>query len=369
MAELLKNIYNKSFFDTFIGSIEEINPDFKTKSFRKVIHDNEWEDRELKQRMRHISVVLHSHLSGEYPKDLQFLLNLIPTLEKNGVNPDNLEYIFLPDFIELYGLEHYEISIQAIEKVTQFVSCEFGIRPFILKYPKRLMKQMYIWSNHHHASVRRLSSEGCRPRLPWAMALPFLKKEASPILPILENLKADSSEYVRRSVANNLNDISKDNPEFVIKIAKKWNGKSENTDRLVKHASRTLLKQGNPELMHLFGFRGIEDLEIKNFTVLTPEINIGNSFEFSFSLINKSSTDMKVRLEYGLYYQKANGSLSKKVFKISEKEYAANSETSIIRKQHFKPISTRKYHLGLHQIALVLNGVELDQYDFNLTDK
>ena len=175
---------------------------------------------------------------------------------------------------------------KAIERITQFTSCEFAVRPFIIKYPKEMMKQMLVWSKHEHWGVRRLSSEGCRPRLPWAMALPNLKENPAPIIPILENLKNDISRFVRLSVANNLNDIAKDNPETVISLVKKWQGKSENVNWVIKHGSRTLLKQGNADVMEIFGFDTTKDITVKDFKISTPKVKIGDSLEFGFKLIS-----------------------------------------------------------------------------------
>ena len=366
MAELFKNIYNEKFFDGFIKSVEEVVPNFNKKLFLNDIYDSEWETRELKQRMRHITLVLKKHLTEDFNKNTKIILKLIPVFKKNGFKPDNLEFIFLPDFIEFYGLENYSVSIKAFEKITQFVSCEFAVRPFIIKYQKRMMKQMLLWSNHKHPMVRRLASEGCRPRLPWAMAISSLKQNPDPIIPILENLKSDVSESVRRSIANNLNDISKDNPQLVISLVKKWKGVTKEVDWLVKHGSRTLLKQGNSEVMSLFGFGSVEKIKIVDFKILTPLVKIGDYLEFSFQLSNISKSSIKIRLEYGIYYQKANSSLSKKVFKISEKEYSSNSTTQINRKQSFKVITTRKFHKGLHQVSIIINGQEFEKLDFEL---
>jgi 3-methyladenine DNA glycosylase AlkC len=272
----------------------------------------------------------------------------------------------LDNYIEQYGLDDYETSIKAIEKITQFTSCEFSVRPFIIKYEKKMMKQMLIWSKHEHWGVRRLSSEGCRPRLPWTMALPNLKENPAPIIPILENLKNDISRFVRLSVANNLNDIAKDNPETVINLVKKWKGKSENTDWVIKHGCRTLLKQGNAEAMEIFGFNDAKNIIIKDFKISTPKVKIGESLEFGFKLINNNDKKAKIRLEYGLYYQKANKTLSKKVCKISEKEYTQNSITQITRKHSFAVVTTRVLHRGLHQVSVIINGKEFDKYDFKL---
>lgn len=368
MAELFKKIYNQKFFDDFIDVILQINPDFKKKSFYNSIYDKEWENRELKQRMRHISIVLNNHLFESYEKNVVFILKLISQLEKNNIKEKSIEFMFLPDFIELYGLENYNTSVKAFERITEFTSCEFAVRPFIIKYQVKMIKQMVLWSKNKHLMVRRLATEGCRPRLPWAMAIPSLKDNPIPIISILEQLKNDNSEIVRRSVANNLNDISKDNPSTVIKLVKSWQGKTKETDWLIKHACRTLLKQGNLEVMKLFGFGNIEKIKITNFEILTPKVKIETFLEFAFKIENTDNLSAKIRLEYGLYYQKANGTLSKKVFKISEKEYCENSITKIIRKQSFKIITTRKHHIGLHQVSIIINGKEFDKYDFELTE-
>jgi len=368
MAELLKNIYNQHFFDEFTVTIKQAVPDFNKSTFVNNIFDEEWEQRELKQRMRHIVLVLKPHLPEDYKALINAVLKIIKQLKKRGISEAGFEWMFLPEFVELYGLEDYKVSINAFESITQFTSCEFAVRPFIVKYPEQMLSQMLLWSKHKHAMVRRLSCEGCRPRLPWAMALPTLKEDPSPIIPILEILKMDDSESVRRSVANNLNDISKDNPKTAIKLVKQWKGKTKETDWLVKHASRTLLKQGNTEMMNLFGFGSLENIKIDHFQILTPKIKIGEALAFTFQLKNIGDLSSKIRLEYGLYYQKANGSLSRKVFTISEKEYAKNSTTTINRKQPFKIITTRKLHLGLHQLSLIINGKEFEKIDFELVN-
>lgn len=232
-----------------------------------------------------------------------------------------------------------------------------------------MMKQMLVWSKHEHWGVRRLSSEGCRPRLPWAMALPNLKKDPTPIIPILENLKNDPARFVRLNVANNLNDIAKDNPEIVIDLAKKWKGESKEVDWIIKHGCRTLLKQGIPEVMELFGFDSIRNnISMEDFQISSLKVKVGDSLEFGFNLLNHSNKTIKIRLEYGIYYQKANGTLTKKVHKISEKEYTGNSTTRITRKHSFRVVTTRKFHLGLHQIAIIINGSEFEKYDFVLIE-
>ncbi|RIV31635.1 DNA alkylation repair protein [Flagellimonas lutimaris] len=368
MAKLFKNIYNQKFFDALIDAVLQIKSDFDKKSFLTSIFDKEWQNRELKRRMRHIAIVLKHHLSENFSKNVDTLLLLIHQLENNGIKEESIEFMFIPDFIELYGLEDYNTSVKAFEGITQFTSCEFAVRPFIIKYEDKMMKQMHLWANHKHEMVRRLATEGCRPRLPWAMAIPSLKNNPDPIIPILERLKNDQSETVRRSVANNLNDISKDNPNTVIRLAKSWQGKTIETDWVIKHACRTLLKQGDSAVLKLFGFGSVENIKINNLEITTPKVKIGTFLEFTFELKNMNSSATKIRLEYGIYYQKANRTLSRKVYKISEKEYLENSLTIIHRKQSFKIITTRKFYFGKHQLSIIINGKEFNKIDFELIE-
>lgn len=366
MAEPLKNLYNQAFISKLSTALTQVLSSFNENKFHQDIFTKEWERLELKERMRHISATLNAYLEGDFKNNCVQIVSLIEKLKAIGITEYGFEYMIFPDYIELYGLDHYEVSVSAMEKVTQFTSCEFAVRPFIAKYPTKMMDQMKQWSRHEHPMVRRLSSEGSRPRLPWAMALPDLKNNPDPIIPILETLKDDVSESVRRSVANNLNDISKDNPNVVIQLCNKWKGKNKETDWVVKHACRTLLKQGLPEIMKMFGFGEVEKIDILDFKITTPKVEIGEALNFVFGLHNTSKKTCKIRLEYGLYYMKANGSLSRKVFMISEKEYAPLSITRISRNQSFRLITTRKFHKGLHQVSLILNGVELEKYDFEL---
>jgi hypothetical protein len=161
--------------------------------------------------------------------------------------------------------------------------------------------------------------------------------------------------------------LGKDNPETVIDLVKKWQGKSKEIDWIIKHGCRTLLKQGNLKALELFGFGAVtKNISVFDFKILTPKVKVGNSLEFSFNLLNKNKEKTNIRLEYGIYYQKANGTLAKKVHKISEKEYAGNSTTPITRKQSFKVVTTRKLHLGLHQVAVIINGTEFEKHNFEL---
>ena len=360
MAELLKNVFDRKFIKSLAADLKQSYPKFDETVFIKGVLTKDWPEKALKQRMRHISENMQRGLPSDYKKAISLLK---PVSNKYT----GLEHMIFPDFIELCGIDDLSMSIEAMEHFTENSSSEFPIRFFIIKYEKQMLAQMKKWANSKNEHLRRLASEGCRPRLPWAIGLPKYKKDPLTILPILEILKEDESEYVRRSVANNLNDISKDNPHVVIKIAKKWKGLSLETDKLVKHGCRTLLKQGDQKTIKLFGFREPKDIQLKKFKV-TKEIKMGEEIEFAFTL----NTDKKrlglLRVEYIIEFVRKNNKTGKKVFKISEGRYAEN-ERNIIKKHSFKPISTRKYYAGKHSISVVVNGIVLSTKRFIVNNK
>ena len=365
MPEPLKNMYNPRFFEVFTSTVKLVLPNFNKQRFLHQVFDTNWEQRELKQRVRHISSTLKEHLPGSYKEQVSLILGIIKHFEKTGIK-GGFEYMFFPDFIEQYGLDDLETSLKAIEEITQFISCEFAIRPFLLKYQNEVMVQMLKWNKHPHDHVRRFSSEGCRPRLPWAMAIPALKKDPSPILPILENLKNDASLFVRKSVANNLNDIAKDHPQVVFELAKKWKGVSKETDWIVKHGCRTLLQKADKNIYQLFGLNGKTACEVQDLKLSKSKIKIGDRLGFSFALKATNKKPSKLRLEYAVYYVKANGKQARKLFKLAENNYKPDNIYSFKKEQRFQDFTTRKHFPGKHKIGIIVNGQELATKEFML---
>ena len=361
----IKDIYCQEFYNRFANSMSSLFPSFEKQKFISLIYDDQFEVREWKERMKHTTRIFHAFMPAKFSEAVILIEQLISGLRADGFGEDGLAMIFLADYVEIYGIDDFDHAVKALEIVTQFVSCEFAVRPFILKYGDQMIAQMTIWSTHENSKVRRLASEGSRPRLPWAMAIPALKKNPAAILPILENLKNDPSESVRRSVANSLNDIAKDNPDIVIAIASRWKGENKQTDALVKHGLRTLLKQGHPVVLQQYGLES-KQITLIDFEILTPVVRIGESVEFTFSIRNDNPAAHLVRLEYGLYYQKAKGHLARKVFKISERLLQKDEQLRIQRKQSFKLITTRKFHTGVHQLSVIINGEEKGIGDFTL---
>ena len=362
---LIKDIYNPTFYGQLAASLSKSIPEFVAADFMKAILTDAFNEMEWKERVQHTTRVLHHFMPKDFAVSAKLMENMIAQLRADGFGEQALVFMFLPDYIATYGLADYESSVKALEFITQFISAEFAVRPFLLKYGDRLMGEMLRMSTHQNHHVRRFASEGSRPRLPWGAAIPALKKDPTLILPILENLKNDPSEYVRRSVANNLNDITKDNPDVVIGIAKKWKGLSRETDAIIKHACRCLLKSGHPEILGFYGLAA-DQLAVSDFQILSPKIKIGSQVTFSFTIKNDDEVERYIRLEYKIYYLKNNGSLAGKVFKISERSYPAGAEVLVKRKQSFKLITTRTFYPGQHKLAIMVNGKEKAIGDFEL---
>lgn len=354
MSDLLKDRYSRAFVESLAAAIAAARPGFNRPRYATAVLGDGWSALELKQRMRRLSSTLSRCLPGSYPEQLAVLEKVAPQF-------GGLEAMLFPDFVEQFGLEDFDASVRALEWFTRFSSSEFAVRPFIVRHASRMMKVMRRWADHENEHVRRLASEGCRPRLPWAMALPAFKQDPSPILPILEALKADPSDYVRRSVANNLNDIAKDHPELVLEIARRWQGKSGPTDALVKHACRTLLKRGDPRALAIFGYHAGAPAEIRGLRLSTSRLRIGEDLHFQFEVRQRGKKPIALRLEYAVDFVKFHGRTGRKIFHITEAVFPPASPRNFARKHRFCDFTTRKHHPGEHRLSIVVNGVTLAQ--------
>lgn len=368
MAEPLKNIYSEKFLEIFCEILKDELVDFDENQFYGQIFSPTWKDLELKQRMTQIARVLKIHLDSNYETAVKQICSIIEKQQRNNSIRFNFEFMFFPEFIQLYGLNDFEVSIAALEKITQYTSCEFVVRHFLNYYPEKMSQQMFDWAKHKHHYVRRLASEGMRTKLPWAIKVNHLSEKPEKILPLLEKLIEDDSEWVRKSVSNSLNDLSKDIPDQVLEFAEKWIKTSENTNKLLKHGLRTLLKQGNVKALELFGLKTDAKIELKDFLLLTPKIKIGDYLKFYYEIENKNQEREYIRLEYRIYFLRENGTLYPKTFKISEKSLLGNEICANHKKHSFKIITTRKYCIGKQKISFIVNGKESSLLDFYLVN-
>lgn len=358
MAELLKDVYNEQYIDNLSQQIKATYEGFPTVRFKELVFADGWESLELKQRMRRISESLSATLPSDYREALDVLM-------QSADKGSGFSHMIYPDFVELRGLDDPEASIPALAIFTRYSSSEFAVRPFIQKYRPLMLETLKAWAIDPNEHVRRLASEGCRPRLPWAMALHEFKANPAPVIEILELLKEDRSEYVRRSVANNLNDISKDHPDIVLSIAREWYGRNPHTDWIVRHGCRSMLKRCNPAALRFFGFADDISVNISELRLSHAEVQIGEAIAGTFRLINEGDSQTLLRIEYAIDFVKANGSRSRKLFKLSEKEYPPG-DTELKFKHSFVQLTTRKHYPGEHSVAIIVNGEQLAAVSFQL---
>lgn len=356
--EPLKAIYNEEFLRSFGERVRSVYSTFDRSGFIAAVMDDTWEELELKARMRRITVTLGTYLPAKYEE----ALNVMFAIDEVCIG---FPYLFFPDFVEVYGQaeEHWELSMKALERFTSKSSSEFAVRPFLLQNPERMMCQMVAWAKHSDEHVRRLSSEGCRPRLPWGVSLPIFKQDPTPVLSVLELLKSDPSLYVRKSVANNLNDISKDNPSVVLKIACRWKGVNTHTDWIVRQGCRTLIRKADPETMALFEYAKSEDeAPLTTYASLSahPQVlSIGENCELQYALSMKAGKPMRIRIEYRIDFIKANGRKSQKSFLLSDKTVLGGTHLTGVRTHSWSDLTTRRHYPGEHLITLLINGQEV----------
>lgn len=357
MAEPLKNMYTTGFIKKLADTLKTHAPSFDKEGFQKAVLNADWKEKELKARTNHIAEQMVAFLPYSYPAQIAILKQVAPHF--NG-----FAGTIFPTVVELFGQHDFETSLDALESFTTHSTSEFAIRPFLASDP-RVIERLYAWSKSENHHVRRLASEGCRPLLPWAMKLHQYVADPSPILPILTTLRNDPEDYVYRSVANNLNDISKNHPDLVLDLCQKWVNESKTTRWVAKHALRTLLKKGNQTAMQLFGFGPIKAMKITQFELAHDTVEIGEATEFLLDTTN-TGPKAKFRLEYAVSYLKQNGTYTEKVFQIRENELKKNESIVIIKKVDFKNLTTRNHYPGLHFITLKINGINLQRLEITL---
>ncbi|MEK3789299.1 DNA alkylation repair protein [Paenibacillus sp. FSL K6-1230] len=358
MAEPLRDMYNPVVLEQLAAHLKQVYAPFQTASFMKQIFDDTWESLALKERIRHITRALGEHLPADYSEAVQLLISL-------GNDRQKGLFVLFPDFVEVYGQqeEDWELSMQALEHFTKGSSSEFAVRPFLLQHPERMMEQTQRWACSDNEHVRRLASEGCRPRLPWGQVLPMFREDPLPVLQVLELLKEDPSLYVRKSVANNLNDISKDHPQLVLELANRWRGQHPGTDWIVRHGCRGLLRTERAEAYALFEYADLSQspsrLQHARIDSEPARVTMGESSVLSWQLTITEPMTERVRIEYAIDFVKANGKSSRKKFLLVDHIFSQAETFHRTRTHRWADLTTRKHYPGIHRITLLANGVTL----------
>jgi 3-methyladenine DNA glycosylase AlkC len=299
-------------------------------------------------------------LPVDYKKSIAILYDVIDH------SPRGYSALIFPDYVGLYGHGHFNISMDALKHFTQFGSSEFAIREFLKRDFDKTIQVLEKWAmdkNHH---VRRLASEGSRPRLPWSFKLDKVIANPKVTSRILDLLKNDTELYVRKSVANHLNDISKDNPEYMLQFISKWDLSNPHTNWIVKHANRTLIKKGHLGALNVFDFEKNVKVKVSEVGLNKKKIKLGEHLEFEVDIYSNKNSSQKLVVDYAIHYAKKGGGTAAKVFKLKELELKPKELVKIKKRQLFKDFSTRKHYRGIHSVEILINGKAYSKINFEL---
>lgn len=368
MAEPLKHQFGPDVPQAIASMVTAVHRSFPARDF---LEDalNGYETLELMPRGRHIARALRRHLPEHFPDAISILMASLS--QPSGRDPDAgmASFLFLPHccFVADYGLDHFEPSMQAQHALTQRFTAEFSIRPFLMRHPQATLERLARWAQDPSEHVRRLVSEGTRPRLPWAPRLPAFQADPAPVLALLEVLRDDPSLYVRRSVANNLNDIGKDHPQLLADTARRWlRGATPEREWVVRHALRWAVKQGAPWALDVLGFGQAARVALGQVTLHPARARIGGALHVAFDLHNPSKRHQHLLIDLQVHYIKANGVGSPKVFKLKTVDLAPGQAVHLQKRLSLAEMTTRKHHPGEHRVDVLVNGQALPLGSFQL---
>ena len=371
MAEPLKNQYGPEIPKRIARMIVAVHPTFPTTVFIKNALRG-YEVLELMDRGRHIASVLAKHLPAHFPTAANILLQSLDANIEEREGGSMASFLLLPHaiFVAQHGLDFFEESMAAQYVITQRFTAEFSIRPFLEPHPQATLDQLTIWARDPNEHVRRLVSEGTRPRLPWASRLRAFQKNPQPVLLLLEMLKDDPSLYVRRSVANNLNDIGKDHPAILVEVAKRWmKNATEAREWIVRHALRSAVKRGDRGALAVLGFGAKTELTILHTKISPQRAVMGGHVVLSFELTNQAKRSADAMIDFAVHFVKANGTTNAKVFKLKTIQLAAGTSLRLSKKLSLAAMTTRKLYPGKHRIEVLINGVATPLGAFTLVSR
>ncbi|MFZ4877697.1 DNA alkylation repair protein [Janthinobacterium sp. Mn2066] len=343
------------------ATLAAIAPAFNAAAFLATALDG-LEQLSLMERVRRASdaIAAGSLAMDGYEAVLPMLMEAAPRLGGGFLS------LVAPDYVSQHGRHAFERSMDALKFFTRFGSSEFAVRTFLRDDTLRALDIMQGWSRDSDAAVRRLACEGCRPRLPWSFRLRMIEQSPELAAPILDHLRADPSLYVRKSVANHLNDVSKTHPAWVLERAALWGLENAHTRWIVRHALRTLLKQGNPQALSVLGAETAPEIVVGKFEVTPGQIILGDTLTLACQLSSTAAEPQRLLIHHRIRYVRQNQATSTKVFKLKEVTLAPGQHLAFERRQQIRDFTTRTHYAGQHQVELIVNGQLVAQSFFDL---
>jgi 3-methyladenine DNA glycosylase AlkC len=316
----------------------------------------------------HIAAALRKHLPADFPAAVDVLLASAGQPHEHQAKGGMAAFLYMPHlfFVARHGLDHFEDSMRAQHALTQRFTAEYSIRAFLEKHPEATLARLREWTADPSEHVRRLVSEGTRPRLPWAPRLRAFQKDPRPVIELLELLKDDAALYVRRSVANNLNDIGKDHPALLTAVAKRWlRGAGDERRWIVRHALRSALKRADAGALAALGYGGKAEVSVHDARIAPVRARIGGSVAVSFTLLNRSSKRQRVMADLVVHFAKKRGT-GAKTFKLKALDLAPRASVVLSKKIGLAQLSTRRHYPGVHRVEALLNGQRVALGKFSL---
>jgi 3-methyladenine DNA glycosylase AlkC len=374
MAEPFKNLINREGVAAMRRHLARAWPAFDGGRFETLAVDG-LESLELKARAQHLCAALEATLPEDFDAAAAVIeASLLPVRGDEELGEMRTHESGLAgwplwpmtEFVARRGLDSPERALRCLQALTQRFTAEWAVRPFIVAHPELTFATLMRWTKDPSPHVRRLASEGSRPRLPWGLQLKGLIADPSPTLPLLEALLDDPSDYVRRSVANHLNDIAKDHPALVVEwVVRHLPDASAERRVLLKHASRTLIKQCDARMLAAWGlgrrFAGTAALS------LTPKkLRVGESLTMTLELRSSAKKAQPLVIDYAVHHVKASGERTPKVFKGWTLTLAPGESRTLTKTHSMREVTTRRYHAGRHALDLRINGQVLAEAEFDL---
>jgi 3-methyladenine DNA glycosylase AlkC len=370
MAEQLKKFFSPALVRRLAAELARVESSFPMTAFIEQASRG-LEDLELLDRGKHIASALAAHLPTDYAKAVEVLLRSLGSEhamdELIGVGMAPFFYLPHTLFVAEHGLDHFELSMRAQYELTKRFSAEASIRPFIAKYPERTFAVLRDWTRDPNAHVRRLVSEGTRLRLPWAMRVDWLDRNPDRVLELLELLKDDLTTLVRRSVANNLNDLGKGHPNLLVDTCSAWlDGASAERRALVEHALRSAIKRGEPGALRILGFGGKPSVAVEDVRFEPKRVAIGGRVAVSFALRSKAAKRQELLIDLAVHFVKANGNGSPKVFKLKRVVLPPRGRVELAMNVSLAVHTTRRPHPGHHRVDVLVNGHAIHAGSFDV---
>ena len=360
MATSLKTFFSLSLVRRIAADIERVHPAFPSREFVKDATKG-LDDLELLDRGKHITRALERHLPANYPDAIDILLRSLgpehATDELLGVGMAPFYYLPHTHFVATRGLDHFELSMRAQYELTKRFSAESSIRPFIAADPERTFGTLRQWARDPNAHVRRLVSEGTRLRLPWAMRVRWLDTNPELVLELLELLKDDPAPLVRRSVANNLNDLGKVHPMVLARTCSTWlEDASAERRALIEHALRSAVKRGDASALRLLGYGKKPAVTIEGVRIAPARVAIGGSVAVRFVVSSTSRSAQELLVDLGVHFVKAGGTSTRKVFKVKRVVLPAREKVALTKSISLAVHTTRTPRPGRHGVDVIVNG-------------